>query len=225
MENFNNSNHSNCKHCFFMGILGICLGLFFGVFILLIIINHSQLLVKPTSDLKQYKDTNGSSIVSKESEMSMEDKMLSLSNKRSATLLCPKYAKQSRSDEALLSLDFYLNNIVGYYNNLITMLFSIIAIILAVSFLYVYSSSRRRTEVEAREALKEESFRIILKDKIAVGVNNHFNDNFITDILREVELLFNYKGAEEINSQIDVLFERIEVLEEKKSSNIIIKSD
>ena len=65
-----------------------------------------------------------------------------------------------------VSPEFYLGEITNFYGNVIVILFSTIGILLAVSFIYVYTVSRGKAEDLARQALNEESFQITLNDRV-----------------------------------------------------------
>jgi hypothetical protein len=62
--------------------------------------------------------------------------------------------------------EFYLCEITTFYERVITILSIIIGLILGLNFLYIHHTSRKQAEDMARDALKDESFRISLDDLI-----------------------------------------------------------
>lgn len=73
--------------------------------------------------------------------------------------------------------EFYLNQITSFYQQLITILLSVIGILLVVSFLYFNFTSRIQAADMAHEALQAEPFKIALKD----AVNKRFTKFKNTD--------------------------------------------
>jgi ABC-type lipoprotein release transport system permease subunit len=65
-------------------------------------------------------------------------------------------------------------------------LFSTIGILLAISFIYVYTVSRGKAEDLARQSLSEESFQITLKDKIGKSLAELKNEGEIADWLEKM---------------------------------------
>ncbi len=106
-----------------------------------------------------------------------------------------------------IGVDFYLCEITDFYESLVTILFSTIGIILFFGFLYVYNASRKRADDMARNALKEDSFKIKLNKQIDEAVASIFAANNTSEKIEEYE----YK-LEETNSKI---IPRIKFLEKE----------
>lgn len=96
--------------------------------------------------------------------------------------------------ERNISPAFYLCEISDFYENLIFILCSTIIILLGISFAYVYTTSHGKAEDLARQALKEESFKIILTNQIAKGAN---------------EFVERYSRIPELEQRIEFLEEQI----------------
>ena len=85
--------------------------------------------------------------------------------------------------EVKVSPEYYLGEITNFYGNVIVILFSTIGLLLAISFIYVYTVSRGKAEELARQALTEESFQITLKDKIGKSLAELINEGEVADWL------------------------------------------
>ncbi len=85
--------------------------------------------------------------------------------------------------EAKVSPEYFLGEITNFYGNVIVILFSTIGILLAISFIYVYTVSRGKAEDLARQALTEESFQITLNDRIGKALAQLKNEGDIADWL------------------------------------------
>ena len=83
--------------------------------------------------------------------------------------------------------EFYLCEIIDFYKNIITTLHCVIGILLALSFAYVYFSSKRQAEEMACEALESESFKIILKEKIREKFAENLGESDIASIFEDFE--------------------------------------
>lgn len=90
--------------------------------------------------------------------------------------------------------EFYLCEITAFYQQIITILFGVIAILLALSFAYVYFTSKKQAEEMARDALEEKSFNIILQNMIAKGAD---------------EFIDRYSGIPDLEARIEFLEEQI----------------
>lgn len=108
-----------------------------------------------------------------------------------------------------VGVDFYLCEITGFYESLITILFSTIGIILFVGFLYVYNASRKRADDMARNALDEDSFKIKLKEQIKDAVAKIRSDNNLPEMIEELEYTLNQIGAKKIIDRIEFLEKEI----------------
>lgn len=82
-----------------------------------------------------------------------------------------------------VSPEFYLGEITNFYGNVIVILFSTIGILLAVSFIYVYTVSRGKAEDLARQALNEESFQITLNDRVEKSLAKLKNEGEIGELI------------------------------------------
>jgi tRNA nucleotidyltransferase (CCA-adding enzyme) len=98
--------------------------------------------------------------------------------------------------------EVYLCEITAFYQQIITILFGVIGILLVLSFAYVYFTSKRQTEEMAREALKEQSFGIILNKKISDMFIESKNTGDISELFDELE---------EIQERIKYLEEQINI--------------
>jgi hypothetical protein len=85
--------------------------------------------------------------------------------------------------EAKVSPEYFLGEITNFYGNVIVILFSTIGILLAISFIYVYTVSRGKAEDLARQALTEESFQITVNDRIEKALAQLKNEGDIADWL------------------------------------------
>ncbi|MCK4947761.1 MAG: hypothetical protein KAS46_05265 [Candidatus Aureabacteria bacterium] len=82
------------------------------------------------------------------------------------------------------SLEFYTQEITDFYELIITLLLSVIGVLMAVSFMYVYFSSRHQARELANEALEcSESFQIILKNIIDMKFTEFKNSDELMQVL------------------------------------------
>jgi hypothetical protein len=83
----------------------------------------------------------------------------------------------------------YLCQITEFYQQIITILFGVIGVLLVVSFIYVHSISRSKADELAREALKEESFKIKLEKMVEDLFIKSKNEGDIAELCQEQELI------------------------------------
>ncbi len=113
-----------------------------------------------------------------------------------------KTTGQNTSTAKTVGPEVYLCEITAFYQQIITILFGVIGILLVLSFAYVYFTSKRQTEEMAREALKEQSFGIILDKKISDMFIESKNTGDISELFEELE---------EIQERIKYLEEQINI--------------
>ncbi len=86
----------------------------------------------------------------------------------------------------------YLSEITAFYERVITILSITIGIILVLSFAYVHLTSKIQAEDMASDALKTESFGIILKNRIATGADEFIEMySGIPELEKRIEFLVN----------------------------------
>lgn len=102
--------------------------------------------------------------------------------------------------------EVYLSKMIEFYQQIISILFFVIGVLLATSFSYVYFASKRQTEEMVREALKEEDFARKLDDIVTDRFIKSKNEGDVGDIFELLE------GVEEKLSDVD---ERLGFLEEE----------
>jgi hypothetical protein len=106
--------------------------------------------------------------------------------------------------EAKVSPEFYLGEITNFYGKVIVILFSTIAILLAISFIYVYTVSRGKAEDLARQSLNEEPFQIVLSSKI---------DKALAELKSEGDVGALLGQMDDVVDKISDFEERIDFLE------------
>ncbi|MFA5093482.1 MAG: hypothetical protein WC543_06060 [Candidatus Omnitrophota bacterium] len=63
-------------------------------------------------------------------------------------------------------LEFYIGQMVNFYQQIITILLGVIGVLLVISFMYLRFTSRQQAEDMANEALNSKSFQVTLKDMV-----------------------------------------------------------
>ncbi len=114
-------------------------------------------------------------------------------NKETSKLDSRKTDEQKESKATAVG-PVYLSEITTFYERVITILFGVIGFLLVFSFLYVHLTSKIQAEDMARDALKTESFGIILTNRIATGAD---------------EFIEMYSGIPELENRIEFLEEQV----------------
>lgn len=86
-------------------------------------------------------------------------------------------------------LQFFISEITDFYEFIITLLLGIIAAILAVSFIYLSSTSKLQAQEMATDALESKPFAIVLDNKISERMNRLKNEDEISVILAKIPKL------------------------------------
>jgi len=107
-----------------------------------------------------------------------------------------KITEKNASTSKTIGPEVYLCEITDFYEHIITILFGVIGILLALSFAYVYFTSKKQAEEMARDALEEKSFKIILQSMIAKGAD---------------EFIDRYSGIPELEQRIAFLEEQANI--------------
>lgn len=98
-----------------------------------------------------------------------------------------KTTGQNTSTAKTVGPEFYLYEITNFYERIITILSIIIGLILGLNFLYIHRTSKKQAEDMAREALKEQSFGIILDKKIGDLFIESKNTGDISELFEALE--------------------------------------
>lgn len=177
LENYRMGQPLLKKAFYFTGIFAFIGMLFLGVADFYVILKHSPFLTlsRPTG----YSETI--------SNLATPQNPNNAVNSTSSDATVKSVEEGSKPPTgAKVSPEYYLGEITNFYGNVIVILFSTIAILLAISFIYVYTVSRGKAEDLARQALNEESFRITLKDGIGKALAELKSKGDIADWLEEM---------------------------------------
>ncbi len=105
-------------------------------------------------------------------------------------------------------LEFYIGQIISFYQQVITYLLGVIGVLLVISFMYIRFTSKQQTEEMANEALNSKSFQIILQNLVKkeyaealksgdfVEMSSKIPD--LADRVTELEKIMNAKDDDEI---------------------------
>jgi hypothetical protein len=119
----------------------------------------------------------------------------------------PYHSKYRSNKQSKVNPEFYLGKITDFYEQLITILYSTIAGLLVISFLYLFVRSKREAEETAREAIDGKSFNILLKDKIDKQFSQTLKERDFVKIeeieerIAWLEEQINIKSYDEINDE------------------------
>jgi uncharacterized protein (UPF0333 family) len=99
-------------------------------------------------------------------------------------------------------LEFYIEQSIGFYQHIITLLLGVIGFIIVISFIYLNFTSKLKAEEMAHDALNSNSFQIILTDKVKKEI-------------AETRKADNYDA---VFSQITELIERVDEIDKRLSA-------
>jgi hypothetical protein len=183
------------KAFYFTGIFAFIGMLFLGVADFYVILKHSPFLTlsRPTG----YSETI--------SNLATPQNPNNAVNSTSSDATVKSVEEGSKPPTgAKVSPEYYLGEITNFYGNVIVILFSTIAILLAISFIYVYTVSRGKAEDLARQSLNEEPFRIVLSSKI---------DKALAELKSEGDVGALLGQMDDVVDKISDFEERIDFLE------------
>jgi len=178
LENYRMGQPLLKKAFYFTGIFAFIGMLFLGVADFYVILKHSPFLTlsRPTG----YSETI--------SNLATPQNPNNAVNSTSSDATVKSVEEGSKPPTgAKVSPEYYLGEITNFYGNVIVILFSTIAILLAISFIYVYTVSRGKAEDLARQSLNEEPFQIVLSSKIDKALAELKNKGDIAEWLEKVE--------------------------------------